>query len=135
MRLVSWNVNGLRAAIRKGIDGWIETMDADVVMLQETRVLQEQLPKDWSWPEGYSVHLHAAEKKGYAGVATLAKGDQTVLPGFAWGEDPDDVEGRVLVTQHGSLLCVNTYLPNGGGSPERQAFKERWMEGMAGSLA
>ena len=71
-------------------------------------------------------------------MATLAKGDQTVLPGFAWGEDPDDVEGRVLVTQHGSLLCVNTYLPNGGGSPETpslQGAMDGCMAGMAGSLA
>ena len=72
MRLVSWNVNGLRAAIRKGIDGWIDTLGADVLMLQETRVLEEQLPKDWSWPEGHAVHLHPAKKKGYSGVATLS---------------------------------------------------------------
>ena len=63
MRLVSWNVNGLRAAIRKGIDGWIDTLDADVLMLQETRVLEEQLPKDWSWPEGHAVQRDDAEKK------------------------------------------------------------------------
>ena len=128
MRLVSWNVNGLRAAIRKGIDGWIDTLGADVLMLQETRVLEEQLPKDWSWPEGHAVHLHPAEKKGYSGVATLSTLQQDVLPGFAWGEDATDIEGRVLVTRHGDLVCVNTYLPNGGGGPERQAYKERWMD-------
>ncbi len=118
MRLVSWNVNGLRAAIRKGIDGWIETLGADVLMLQETRVLEEQLPKDWSWPKGHAVRLHPAEKKGYSGVATLSRLGQDVLQGFAWGEDADDIEGRVLVTRHGELVCVNTYLPNGGGGPE-----------------
>ena len=65
MRFVSWNVNGIRAAIRKGIDGYFDSIDADVRMLQEVRCLPEQLPKGWNWPEGYEVHLHAAEKKGY----------------------------------------------------------------------
>ena len=53
MRFVSWNVNGLRAAIRKGIDSYFEELDADVTMLQETRTLEEQLPKNWSWPTGW----------------------------------------------------------------------------------
>ena len=63
MRLVSWNVNGIRAAIRKGIDGYFSSIDADIWMLQEVRALPEQLPKNWSWPEGYDVHLHTAEKR------------------------------------------------------------------------
>ena len=73
MRFVSWNVNGIRAAIRKGIDDYFESLDADVVMLQEVRALPEQLPKGWDWPEGYEVHMHCAEKKGYSGVATLSR--------------------------------------------------------------
>ena len=72
MRIVTWNVNGIRAAIRKGLDKFIHKMDADVLMLQEVRCLQEQLPKDWEVPEGYEMILHPAEKKGYSGVATLS---------------------------------------------------------------
>ncbi len=64
MRFVSWNVNGLRAAIRKGIDSYFEDLDADVTMLQETRTLEEQLPKNWAWPKGWQVTLHPAERKG-----------------------------------------------------------------------
>ena len=79
MRFVSWNVNGLRAAIRKGIDGYFETLNADVVMLQETRTLEEQLPKGWSWPSTWNVTLHPAEKKGYSGVATGTVGPHAVL--------------------------------------------------------
>ena len=63
MRLVSWNVNGIRAAIRKGIDNYFTSIDADVWMLQEVRALPEQLPKNWDWPTGYDIHLHPAEKK------------------------------------------------------------------------
>ena len=73
MRFVSWNVNGIRAAIRKGIDGYFDSIDADVWMLQEVRCLPEQLPKGWTWPEGYDVHLHSAQKKGYSGVTTLSR--------------------------------------------------------------
>ena len=64
MRIVTWNVNGIRAAIRKGLDKFIDKMDADVLMLQEVRCLPEQLPKDWEVPEGYEMILHPAEKKG-----------------------------------------------------------------------
>ena len=80
MRLVSWNVNGIRAAIRKGIDGYFTSIDADVWMLQEVRCLPEQLPKGWSWPEGFEVHLHPAEKKGYSGVATPVSYTHLTLP-------------------------------------------------------
>ena len=79
MRIVTWNVNGIRAAIRKGIDEYFESMNADIWMLQEVRALPEQLPKNWNWPEGYSIHLHAAEKKGYSGVATMSKTPLEVL--------------------------------------------------------
>ena len=114
MRFVSWNVNGIRAAIRKGIDGYFDSLDAYVWMLQEVRCLPEQLPKGWNWPAGYEVNLHAAEKKGYSGVATMSR-IQTdgVATGKGGSIDSDDSEGRVLVTQHGELTCINTYLPSG----------------------
>ena len=64
MRIVTWNVNGLRAAIRKGIDQYFSSLNADIILLQETRTLDEQLPANWSWPSGYHVHLHPAEKRG-----------------------------------------------------------------------
>jgi exodeoxyribonuclease-3 len=128
MRLVSWNVNGLRAAIRKGIDGYFDSIDADIWMLQETRVLEEQFPKGWSWPDGYSVHLHPAEKKGYSGVATLSRGEMTqVATGMESKLDPNDSEGRIIVSKHGELTCINTYLPSGSNKEERQLFKESWM--------
>ena len=129
MRFVSWNVNGMRAAIRKGIDGYFDSLDADVWMLQEVRCLPEQLPKGWNWPAGYEVNLHAAEKKGYSGVATMSRiQTDAVATGKGGSIDSDDSEGRVLVTQHGDLTCINTYLPSGSNKEERQAFKEAWMD-------
>jgi len=129
MRFVSWNVNGIRAAIRKGIDDYFESLDADVVMLQEVRALPEQLPKGWNWPEGYQVHMHCAEKKGYSGVATLSReAIKTVETGMNGSVDTGDSEGRILVTEHQGFTCINTYLPSGSNKQERQDFKEAWMD-------
>ena len=73
MRIVTWNLNGIRAAIRKGLDEFIEKIDADIWMFQEIRALPEQLPKGWSFPEGMEVIWHPAEKKGYSGVSTCSR--------------------------------------------------------------
>lgn len=129
MRIMTWNVNGLRAAIRKGIDQYISDVDADIILFQETRTLEDQLPSDWSWPEGYHVQLHPAEKKGYSGVATLSKSQFSVLQkGMTSTLDPDDREGRILVTEHETCVCINTYLPSGSNKEERQDYKEAWMK-------
>ena len=129
MRFVSWNVNGIRAAIRKGIDEYFDTMDADVIMLQEVRALPEQLPKGWAWPDAYEIHMHCAQKKGYSGVATLSKMEiKTHKTGMNGSVDSGDSEGRILVTEHEGFTCINTYLPSGSNKQERQDFKEAWMD-------
>jgi len=135
MRLVSWNVNGLRAAIRKGIDGYFSSFDADVVMLQETRVLEDQLPPGWSWPANWNVTLHPAEKKGYSGVATASVHPHTELGRGTGGVlDHADAEGRVLTCEINGVVCINTYLPSGSSKDERQAYKETWMNEWRSSL-
>ncbi len=128
MRIVTWNVNGIRAAIRKGLDRFIKKIDADIWMLQETRCLEEQLPKEWAIPEGSEMILHPAQKKGYSGVATISKSSMIeVERGMRGDIDPNDSEGRVLVTKHGDITLVNTYLPSGSSKEERQNYKETWM--------
>ncbi len=128
MRIVTWNVNGIRAAIRKGFDKFVEKIDADIWMLQEVRCLYEQLPSNWSIPKGCEMILHPAEKKGYSGVATISKTDMIEIGrGMNGSLDPNDSEGRVLVTKHNDILLVNTYLPSGSSKEERQHYKETWM--------
>ncbi len=128
MRIVTWNVNGIRAAIRKGFDKFVEKIDADVWMLQEVRCLPEQIPANWSIPKGCEMLLHPAQKKGYSGVATISKiGMTEVGRGMEGALDPNDSEGRVLVTMHDDILLVNTYLPSGSSKEERQQYKETWM--------
>ena len=128
MRIVTWNVNGIRAAIRKGLDKFVDKIDADVWMLQEVRCLPEQIPANWSIPTGCEMILHPAQKKGYSGVATISKiGMTEVGRGMEGALDPNDSEGRVLVTMHDDILLVNTYLPSGSSKEERQQYKEAWM--------
>ncbi|MBF91033.1 MAG: exodeoxyribonuclease III [Flavobacteriales bacterium] len=128
MRIVTWNVNGIRAAIRKGLDRFIDKIDADIWMLQEVRCLPEQLPPSWTIPTGSQMILHPAKKKGYSGVATISKvGMVEIGKGMKGDLDPDDSEGRVLVTAHDDFILINTYLPSGSSKDERQRYKETWM--------
>jgi len=132
MRVVTWNLNGIRAAIRKGLDDYIDRIDADVWLLQEIRALPEQLPDDWEIPAGHEVSWHPAERKGYSGVATMSRvGLKEISRGISTNLDPDDKEGRVLTTKCGPITCINIYLPNGGSGQHRQNFKDKWLEDLS----
>lgn len=125
---MSWNVNGIRAAIKNGFLDWLRRDAADIVCLQETKAMLEQLRgEDLAVIEdlGYTVHWHPANRKGYSGVATLSR----IAPLFVThGVEFERGEGRVLVTEHGEFTLYNVYFPNGrqredGPDPERLAFK------------
>lgn len=124
-RLVSWNVNGMRAALRKAYAEHLETLSPDVVMLQEIRAFPEQLPKGWAEPEGWHVTWHPAERPGYSGVATWTRDPHEVI---GTGMDGPDPQGRVLHTRVGDLDLVNIYLPSGSSSEEAQERKDAFME-------
>ena len=130
MRIVTWNLNGIRAAYRKGLYDFIDRIDADVMLFQEVRALPEQMPKDWSEPEGYDVIWHPAQRKGYSGVMACSRvGMEEIGRGIDTDLDETrDPEGRVLHTMHKGMHCVNIYLPNGSANPERQAYKDQWIE-------
>jgi exodeoxyribonuclease-3 len=128
MRITTWNVNGMRAAIRKGIDRFLLDIDPDVLLLQEIRCLPEQLPAQWAAPEGWHVHWHPAEKKGYAGVALWAKEPFSVEETGLNGPDP---EGRVLRVNFKDWSLASIYLPSGSSNDERQLRKEAWMKSFA----
>ena len=122
---MSWNVNGIRAALRKGFADFLEDLDPQVTLLQEVRALPEQIPKPWSQPDGWHVHWHPAEKKGYSGTATWSRAPTRVL---GKGLNDSDPEGRLLHTESYGVQTVNLYLPSGSNSPERQLKKEAWMD-------
>lgn len=114
MRIISWNVNGIRAAARKGFADWLGLCQADIVCLQETRAKPEQFPDGLCDSGPWHLEVHAAERPGYSGVATFSRTAPDSAE-RALGETIFDIEGRLLFTRHGELLVVNGYFPNGNG--------------------
>ena len=127
MRITTWNVNGLRAALRKGFEDHLARVKPDVLLLQEVRALPEQLPMPWAAPDGWHVHWHPAQKKGYAGVAVWSRKPMKVIETGLDKQD-DDPEGRVLSVKIDGLRLISVYLPSGSSGDHRQAEKEKWME-------
>ena len=124
IRILSWNLNGIRAALRKGLAQFLTDLEPDIVLFQEVRALPEQIPDPWANPPGWTVHWHPAEKKGYSGTAAWAKGPLDILGTGMTGSDP---EGRVLQTEALGIHTINIYLPSGSANAERQQKKEAWM--------
>jgi exodeoxyribonuclease-3 len=125
MRITTWNVNGLRAALRKGFADIIEQLAPDVLLLQEVRALPEQLPEDWAAPDGWHVYWHPAEKKGYSGTAIWSRSPIEIL---GTGLDKEDPEGRIVRALTNGVEVVSVYLPSGSSSEVRQQVKETWMD-------
>lgn len=122
MKLISWNVNGVRAAIRKGFWEWLSSAQPDILCLQETRIAPDQLSTKMLQPTGYHASWCSAERRGYSGVATLCRQKpSTVRHGL--GVSRFDVEGRVLVSEHEGFTLVNSYFPSGQRGQERVAYK------------
>ena len=114
MRLVSWNINGLRSCYKKGFSDWLQATDAQIVGLQEVRALPEQLTEEQREPEGWTTHFSPAERKGYSGVAFYARRTfEKVTTSLA--EEQFDCEGRVQIGEWGPLVVANVYFPNGSG--------------------
>lgn len=114
MRIISWNVNGLRACIRKGFLSWLETCGAEIVGLQEVRSRRQQLPPEILELEGWHLHVASAERKGYSGVALFSRRPPDDIE-TCLGEEDIDIEGRLQLARFGSLRVVNAYFPNGNG--------------------
>lgn len=122
MRMYTWNVNGIRAVVKKGFFDWFYASGADVVCVQETKAQPEQLDKETVCPEGYESYWHSAEKKGYSGVATYSKVKPlNVIAGL--GDEVFDREGRVLTLEFSDLFLVNAYFPNSQREHTRLGYK------------
>lgn len=122
MKITSVNVNGIRAAARKGFFEWVERERPDVVCVQETKAQKDQLADPMFEPAGYHCCYHDAEKKGYSGVAIYSRHEpDEVIEGIDWPEF--DAEGRYLEYRFGKLSVVSLYMPSGSSSEERQQVK------------
>jgi len=127
IRVLSWNVNGLRAVHRKGFLDWLAQASPDILCLQETKAAEDQIPAGLRPMEGYYSYFASAERKGYSGVAlyTRLKPIQVTL-GF--GVDVVDKEGRVIIADYGQFVLCNIYFPNGRSSQERLAYKMKFYD-------
>ena len=114
MRIVSWNVNGLRACAKKGFSEFLQTSKADVVCLQEVRAFPEQLPEEVRAPDGWHVAFHPAERPGYSGVATYAKTKPSKVQ-ISLNSAEYDIEGRFILAKFGRMSVASVYFPKGSG--------------------
>jgi len=122
IRILSWNVNGLRALYKKGFLAWLKEDRPDILCLQETRAREEQLPPEIKNIPGYHSYFSSGDKAGRSGVALFTKELPKVLKKTLDIEDFDD-EGRAIVADYGDFLLFNVYFPNGKASKERLAYK------------
>jgi exodeoxyribonuclease-3 len=121
--LLSWNVNGIRAAHRKGFLDWLVETQPDILCLQETRAEETQLPATLAQPEGYRAFWNSSRrKKGYSGTALLTRTEPVDVQ-FGLGVEEFDQEGRTIVAQYPSFTLINCYFPNGGRDHSRVPFK------------
>lgn len=122
MKIISYNVNGIRAAVTKGLYEWLETESPDILCLQEIKAKEDQIDLLSLQGMGYNYYIHSAEKKGYSGVAVFSKekADRVVV---GMGQELYDKEGRVLRVDFGDLTVVCVYIPSGTTGDVRQDFK------------
>ena len=127
MRIITANLNGIRAAARKGFYHWLRRQKADVVCLQELKAQVDQLTDAVFWPPSFNCYYHPAEKKGYSGVGIYCRQDpDEVREGIGW--DWFDHEGRWIEARYGNLSVVSLYLPSGSSSEQRQQVKFQVMD-------
>ena len=127
MKIITYNVNGLRAAVNKGLPEWLAEENPDVLCLQETKLQPEQYPAEAFEALGYKAYLYSAQKKGYSGVAILTKVEPDHIE-YGMGIEEYDNEGRFIRADFGDLSVVSVYHPSGTSGDERQAFKMVWLE-------
>ncbi len=125
MKLISWNVNGVRAIEKKGFLDWLAGESPAVLCIQETKAHPDQLSQKLRHPPGYHTYWHAAQRKGYSGVATFCQNEPlAVQSGF--GIEEFDAEGRALMTAHPGFKLFNVYFPNGKRDLSRLDYKLRF---------
>ncbi len=123
MKILSWNVNGIRAAQKKGLIAWVKKENPDILCLQETKASPEQLSPELLNIEGYTSYFSSSiVKKGYSGVAIYTKtAPETVLNGY--GIPKFDDEGRIIIARYKDFTLINNYYPNGNAREERLTYK------------
>lgn len=127
MKIISYNLNGIRAAIKKGFVDWLREHEFDVVCIQENKAQQTDVEAEIFDQLGYHQHWFCAQKKGYSGVTVFSKVKPVdVICGT--GHQVSDEEGRVIQLDFGKFLLVNAYFPSGTTGDVRQTYKYQWLD-------
>lgn len=127
IRVITLNINGIRAGARKGFFEWLQQQNADVVCLQETKAQMEHLQDAHFRPEGYQCYYQDAIKKGYSGVGIYSKiKPQKVITGLGW--ECADTEGRYIQLDFSNISIASLYLPSGSSGEERQKIKFKFLD-------
>lgn len=122
MKIISWNVAGFRAVLKKGFDDFFRKIDADVFCIQESKVLEEQF--DYR-PEGYKMYLNPAEKKGYSGTLVFTRIDP-INVSYGMGIEEHDKEGRIITLEYDKFYLVTVYTPNAKNDLSRLEYRMKW---------
>lgn len=125
MKIISWNVNGVRAVMKKEFEQSLQQMNPDVLCLQETKAQDDQVVTALAAIEGYHLYTNSALRKGYSGVAILSRSEPLrVFPDI--GIEEHDQEGRVLTAEYDDFYLVTVYTPNSGSELARLEYRQRW---------
>ncbi len=127
MKIISYNVNGIRAAMKKGFVQWLQTNPADVVCIQESKAQQHDVDSNVFQQIGFNDHWFCAQKKGYSGVTVFTKIQPDSVQ-CGTGHNVSDDEGRVIQLQFGKVKLINAYFPSGTMGEQRQNFKYLWLD-------
>ncbi len=125
MKLISWNVNGIRAVTKKNFFRDLIMMDADVLCVQETKAQDNQVFETLESVEGYHIYANSAERKGYSGTAILSK-EKPINVTYDIGVEEHDTEGRVICAEYEKFFLVNVYVPNSGSELKRLDYRQTW---------
>ncbi len=133
MKLISWNVNGIRAMMGKNFEAQFRAIDADIFCLQETKAQDDQVLEALATLTGYHISTNSAEKKGYSGVCTISK-KPPVHDFININIEDHDKEGRVLTSEFDDFYLVNVYVPNSGDGLKRLEYRSEWDKDFANYL-
>ena len=125
MKIVSWNVNGIRASVKKGFEEVVSNFDADIFCIQETKAQDDQVSEALKAVTEYELYSNSAERKGYSGTGILSK-QQPLMVQPNIGVEKHDLEGRVCCAEYDSFYLVNVYVPNSGNGLKRLDYRAIW---------
>ena len=133
MRIISYNLNGIRAAIKKGFLDYLASDPADIICIQETKALKTDIDVTQIEKLGYHVYWFSAQKKGYSGVAVFTKQEPLDVY-YGNGIEQSDFEGRCIRLDFKDFTLINAYFPSGTSGDERQTYKYQWLDELFGYL-